>query len=212
MKIIMKITILIFSSILILLSCSPDRFYLNQNLPYEEEIAAIKIGYIDSVEKIAKNAFALYSGGFVDLYCQEIPVTQLQADFTVDIKDGEGIDFFFRTIADHFDKHSNINFQYSTNGCKVTEAGRLIVMVDSIKAQLNKPARIKIENYGSLYNITVDCDTVYFGKSNLHATQHILIKPVNITNAVFTGVRFSNMNSDLQKTEGWQIQGFNKNE
>lgn len=212
MKINMKITVLIFSTILILASCTPDRFYLNQNLPYEEEIAAIKIGNMDSVEKIAKNSFALYSGGFVDLYCQEEPVTQLQADFTVDIKDGEGLDFYFRTIADHFENHKHINFQFSTNGCKVTEAGKLIVSVDSIKAQLNKLTRIKIENYGSLYNITVDCDTVYYGKSDLHATQHVLIKPINRTNTIIQGVKFSNMNSDIEKIEGWQIQGYNKNE
>lgn len=212
MKLKMKINILKFSLILILLSCSPDRFYLNQNLSYEEEIAAIKIGNIDSVEKIAKNSFALYSGGFVDLYCQEIPVTQLQADFTVDIKEGEGLNFYFRTIADHFEKQQNINFEYSTNGCKVTEVGKLVVFVDTIKAQQNKQARIKIENYGNLYNIIIDCDTVYYGKTSLPATQHILIKPINKTNAIFSGVRFSNMNNDIQKIDGWQIQGFNKNE
>jgi hypothetical protein len=190
----------------------PDEFRLNQNSFDDEEIGGFIICPLDSVEQFAKNGLLLYSGSFVDMYINEIynekHITQFQADFTAELNSGTGFSFFFRTIADHFEQHPNITFEYTTGGCKVFDSGNLITSVDSIKAELNKPARILIENYGKLFNIVVDCDTVFYGRTGLYTTQHMILKPVTGSNIRLSGIRFIDLNKDVRTEGGWKIDGF----
>jgi|GEM_PF-1983975 len=190
----------------------PDQFKMNRNQFEVEEIGGFIICPLDSVEHFAKNGILLHSGSLVDMYCNEFTLTQFRADFTTELTSGEGTNFYFRTIADHFELHPNITFDYSTSGCKVYDSGSLIANVDSIKAELNKPARILIENYGNLVNIVVDCDTVYYGKTKLPATQHIILKPHTGTDIKYTGIQFNDLNGDILKTDNWLIDSSLRNE
>ncbi len=208
----MKVKIIIIACAIITISaCHPDIFVLNRNVSDTEEISGFKVCPLDSVDVFAKNGMMLYSGSFVDMYCKEIPITQFQADFTAELLNGSGLIFNFRTIIDHFELHKNISFEYSTNGCKVFDSGNLITKVDSIKAELNKPTRIIIENYGKLYNIIVDCDTVFYGKTDLNLTQHMILKPYSGTDVKLTGIQFIDLNNDV-RTSGWEINGYLSNE
>ncbi|MFH1050277.1 MAG: hypothetical protein V1779_05020 [bacterium] len=205
----MKTKLIIGFILLITISaCHPDIFYLNRNVSETEEISGFIIGSLDSVEQFAKNGMMLYSGSMIDMYCNEIPITQFQADFTTELNRGSGLSFSFRTIIDHFELHPNITFEYSTNGCKVFDSGKLLTNVDSIKAEINKPARIIIENYGKLFNIVVDCDTVFYGRTELHATQHMILKPFPGSDIRLTGIRFNDLNSDVRIIKDWKIEDF----
>ena len=190
----MKNTILLF--LFILLGCSPDQFYLNDRANDSEEISGLKIGSLDSVEVYAKNALKIYDGGMVDLICSYGGITQMKADITTNIMNGNGVRFAFRTIMDTYDTHPSITFDFTTDGCFVNENNISLTKVDSIKAKLGEKSRILIENYGKLVNIVVDCDTVYFGPTKLHATEHIIISPLKSSNVDLSGIFFSNMNAD----------------
>jgi hypothetical protein len=201
----MKTKILIFIvSFFVLTACKPDMFYLNENKFDKEAITGFKVCPLDSVEVLAGNAFIMYSGSLVDMCCNEIPITQFRADFTANIVRGTGLRFSFRTIIDSYETHPNISFDYTLDGCNVYENNKLLVRVDSIKAVLNQPTRILIENYGKLYNIVVDCDTVFYGSTNLPATQHMILKTLENSDIRLSGIDFEYLNKDIKKMYGFE--------
>ena len=75
--------------------------------------------------------------------------------------------------------------------------GILLTKVDSIKAKVGEKSRILIENYGKLVNIVVDCDTVYYGKVTLPATEHIVVHPLKNSDIDLSGIFFYKLNSDI---------------
>jgi len=123
--------------------------------------------------------------------------TQYKADITTKITGNQGIRFSFRTIIDQYNKIPDIGFDFTPEGCFVFENGIQIRSVDSIKAKIGEKSRILIENYGKLVNIIVDCDTVYYGKTNLPSTEQLIIKTLNNTSAELSGIIFNNLNSDI---------------
>jgi hypothetical protein len=205
---------ILFAFTVFIISCGthefnrPDKYLLNKYNMELEEIGVLLECPLDSVEVFAKNAFILHSGGLVDMYCNEIAITQFKTDFTTKLNSGKGVRFSFRTIMDTYETHPNITFEFTTDGCTVHDNNKLVVRVDSIKAAIDKPARIIIENYGKLYNIVVDCDTVYYGNTELHATQHMIVKPLQGSDVRLTGIVFSDMNYDVNEQMGWEIDGF----
>jgi len=188
-----NILILLFT---LIIACSPDQFYLNPRAVDSEEISGLIIGNLDNVDVYAKNALKINDSGMVDLICSYGGITQFKADMTTNLLDGNGVRFAFRTIMDTYDTHPSITFDFTTEGCYVNENNISLTKVDSIKAKLGGKSRILIENYGKLVNIVVDCDTVYFGPTKLHATEHIIVSPLKSSNVDLSGILFSNMNAD----------------
>ncbi len=189
----MKKILLLISTILFITSCTPNQFFLNADRPELLRISGLKIGDLDSINVNTTNSFYIYAGGRADLRCYNPGVTQLSTDFTTELLNGKGLRFSFRTVTDKFEQHPSISFDYTTNGCIVKENGAIISQVDSIKAEINKPARIIIENYGKLYNIIVDCDTVYYGKTEIPATEYCIIQTIEKTNAKLSGIEFNDL-------------------
>lgn len=186
----MKTLIFISMIILSFSGCHPDRFSLNKSNENKIE-GFIMSPNLERVEITADNEFVLYEGGMVSL--RTLGLTQLFADFTVTLINGEGLTFYFRTVQNGFPEQPFIKFDYTTNGCSVSENGRLLVTVDSIKARIKETSRINIINDGKLINITVDCDTVFYGSTELNATEFVLIKPYEQSRALLSGIFFNDV-------------------
>lgn len=175
---------------------APDRFYLNTNSIDFDEISCLIVTNIDSVTKYSSNAFTMTPNQIVAMKSFK-SYTQYKADITTKITGNQGIRFSFRTIIDQYNKIPDIGFDFTPEGCFVFENGIQIRSVDSIKAKIGEKSRILIENYGKLVNIIVDCDTVYYGKTNLPSTEQLIIKTLNNTSAELSGIIFNNLNSDI---------------
>jgi|DewCreStandDraft_4_1066084.scaffolds.fasta_scaffold00019_341 hypothetical protein len=185
MKTKFKMIVLLSFSALIYYSCAPpDAFLLNRKEPVQ--IYGLIMSDLESVEQVRDNALYLLPGTMVALKVESI--TQLAADFTCELRDGEGITFAFRTISDNYEQQNKITFEYTTNGCIVRENNRLITKVDSIKAVPNEQKLIRILNEGKAYSITVDCDTVVKARTELCATEYVIIKSLKGTEAVLSGI------------------------
>jgi len=168
----------------IIYSCAPDQFILNQRK--REIINGLIISNIDSVEVIGDNAIQLYGGGHVAM--RRSHMTQILADFTVKILQGDGLRFAIRSVSDNFENHPAIFFDYTIKGSKVFEKGKFETIIDSVKAKVNDIKRIKIMNYGKNLFITVDCDTIFNGRTELPATEYILIQALKSTNVQISGI------------------------
>ncbi len=192
----MRIPLCFLLLILFITGCHPDRFFLNKK--DENRIEGFIMSHdLETVEITADNEFVLYEDALVSL--RTLGLTQLVADFTVTLINGEGLTFYFRTVQNGFPEQPYIKFDYTTDACKVSENERLIVSVDSIKAKPKAPARIKIMNDGKLINITVDCDTVFYGKTELIATEFVLIRPNQNSRALLSGIFFNDVISINQE-------------
>ncbi len=187
------ITIILSTIIIIIASCHPDRFQLNSSNPNLYLISGLIIGELDSVELIADNAIKLYEGGGADLSAYQFGITQLQTDITAEIIYGEELMLAFRTVSDKFETRRSIKFYFSKNGCRLMQNDSLITAVDSIKALIGEPSRIKLENYGDLINVTVDCDTVFYGRTNLPATEYVIARCPRGSRAKLSGIIFNDM-------------------
>lgn len=186
----MKVLIFISLIILSFSGCHPDRFSLNRSDENRIE-GFIMSPDFEKVEITADNEFVLYEDAMVSL--RTLGLTQLLADFTVVLINGEGLTFYFRTVQNGFPEQPYIKFDYTTKGCSVSENGKLLVTVDSIKAKIKEPARVNIMNDGKLINITVDCDTVFYGRTDLNATEFVIVKSYEQSRALLSGIFFNDV-------------------
>ena len=88
-------------AIILLPSCAPDKFILNQNDKYQ--ISGFMMSGIDGVEVIGENAIILNEGARASL--RSPGLTQLRADFTVELLKGEGVKLSLRSASYHFKAH-----------------------------------------------------------------------------------------------------------
>jgi len=184
MKIIIESIIAI--CVIIATSCTPDQYRLNESAEYP--IAGLIMSDLDSVMKLKGNEIMLYPGGLTALRSEGM--TQLHADISTQIISGEGITMYFRTVSDKMEQKNYIRFNYSTNGCKVFENKDLLVSVDSIKAKIGQLARVQIRNDGVIYTITVDCDTVIRYRTNLPATEYLILSSMKNSKIKISGINF----------------------
>jgi hypothetical protein len=186
----MKILISILVSMLVLISCSPHKFALNKKSENRIEGFIMSNDY-DKVEITADNELVLYEGSMVSMRTYNL--TQLYADFTVTPLRGDGVSFYFRTVQNNFIKQPYIKFNFSSGGSSVEENGNLIATADSIKARIKESSRVRIMNDGILFNITVDCDTVYSGLTSLLATEFVVVAPMPDSRVLLSGIFFDDV-------------------
>jgi hypothetical protein len=173
----------------LVISCSPDRFALNEN----EEIAVygLIMSDLETAEKPDKYTNALHLKSNARIALAPYHLTQFQARFTVDVIEIKGIKFSIRTIADNFESHPRIQFIYDSFGSYIYENDNKIVSVDSIKASAMEKKLITLSNNGDYYTVTVDCDTVYSGKTKLPATEYVIIETLDGTEVFISGIKFA---------------------
>ncbi|MFA6571022.1 MAG: hypothetical protein WCT77_07270 [Bacteroidota bacterium] len=178
--------ILILAISIIALSCTPDEFTLNKKTP--GQIDGLIMTSLESVDQYADNAIILNENGLAAM--RRYGLTQFIGDFTVKIQQGEGVRFSIRSACNEYDNHPVINFDYTTKGCIFSGTGLKEFLVDSVKALRNSPSRIKIYNLGKNITVTVNCDTVYNTKTELPATEFIMVKSLNNSRIQLSGISF----------------------
>jgi hypothetical protein len=182
--------ILIFAALFA--GCATERFEFNTRDSYP--IEGLIMGEIDSVDISHDNALTMFPKSQIALRIRDL--TQFTGDFTITLEKGSGIQFAFRTIADHFAEQPKITFDYTTDGCIVRENDRILTVCDSIKAKQNEATNLKIMNYGKSFRISVECDTVYLGYTELKGSEYIIISPLKNTTAFISGVEFNEIYDD----------------
>ena len=176
-------------AIIILSSCSPDKFILNQNERYP--ISGLIMSGLDRVDVIGENVLILNEEGRTAL--RSVGLTQFRADFTVELLKGDGIRLSIRSASHHYRYHPSLALDYTSNGCSITENGRLVKKIDSIRAIYRTPTRIIMENDGKYCQISVDCNIIYKGPTPLLATEYIILESINDTKARITGISFNDI-------------------
>jgi hypothetical protein len=188
----MKTIIISLALALLAFGCASERFQFNTTDSYP--IEGLIMCNPDSIDIAHDNAITLFPESRIALRISEL--TQFVGDFTVEIQAGSGVQFAFRTIADHFADQPKVTFDYTTDGCIVRENDRILTRCDSIRARHNEPMRMKIENYGKAFRITVDCDTVYYGYTNLRGSEYVIISTLNKSAAFVSGIVFAEIYDD----------------
>jgi hypothetical protein len=182
----------IIALLLALTSCAPDLFTLNRGI-YNSRIYGLKMTSLDDVEVVNDNSIIIRNNGIAALAIAE--KTQFEADLTVKLLSGHGLRFAFRTVSDNYSVHPAIFFDYTTDGSNVRENDHALAAVDSVKAKINQPSRIKIINDGKVFTILADCDTVYLGRTEIPATEYIIIESLRSSEALLSGINFADIRS-----------------
>jgi hypothetical protein len=185
-KISLKYIILV---IFILISCTPDKFTLNNKSEYR--IEGLIMSNLDCVEVDKDNAIMLHPGGRAAL--RTFDLTQLLADFSVNIYSGQGIRFAIRTVSKYYPNSPSLVFDYSLSGCKIIENDKIIGFNDSVKVKFKEPARIIIKNDGEFYSIKVDCKEVFKGFTKIPSTEYIILETLMESEAYVYGIKFANV-------------------
>ena len=171
---------------IIITGCTPDEFILNKN---EGDIHGKIWNGLDGMEVIGQNAMRIHSKARVSL--RTYYLTQLFADLTVELRNGDNLKLAVRTNAVDWGIHPNITLDFSTEGMVVRENGVPVPLLHTMKAQLFEPRRVQITNDGSLVEIRIDCDTLCRFRTILPETEYLYIEGGDQTEALITGISFS---------------------
>ncbi len=190
-KIILAAVIVVFAA-----ACNPRQFYLNLANPNADPISGLTLGPLQSAKIIGENAAEIYEGGAIAARLDAGGLTQLGAEFNLTLLRGEGAKIYIRNAADGYQRRKSIVFDYSTEGSIVYEGDKPIAEADSVKARLNEEARVKIENYGKIVKITVDCDTVFYGKTEIPATEYLIIESLKKSRLRATAIKFYDLRNE----------------
>ncbi len=165
----------------------PDQYRFNRGRSTPGTVfGGLNISEIDSVEQTGNNAILLHSGGAIGLRVN--PVTDFIGDFTVNIKEGRGVKFTFRTTTHDITSISGITFNYTGSGSWIEENGQTIARLDTVRAIIGQQERIQISNEGKLYTVQVGCTVIYRGKTNLPATEYIIPSTFSGSTVLLTGM------------------------
>lgn len=188
-----KIILLILISLCINACHYPihELFYLNRGIPETNTIVGYKIKNIDSIEKVSKyeNVLLLKPGAFASLKSPNM--TEFTADFTVKLIKGDGMNFYFRTNKDSFDKSKCMRLEVNKDGCRLFENNSQIGYYNSTKLLENEKFRIKIINNGKLANVFFDCVELCKYKTNLPLTEYMLVESLNSSTLELSGIDFA---------------------
>jgi len=187
---IISILIIIFSS-----GCTPDRFVLNRAQDYPI------LGYImtglDDVRVVNDNSLFLYPSGRVSL--STTGMTQFIGNFSVELRKGNGVRFYFRTVSSQFDRQPFISLEYTTKGCIVNDNNTSKTLIDSVAASIHKPELIKVVNDGKFIRIFVGCAEIYNKATTLPATEYIIVEAMPQSEVFLYGLFYEELTTNFSK-------------
>ena len=158
---------------LLSLGCTPDRFLIRHS--NEAPIDGFIMQNIDSVDVRIDQSIIISSGGVIAV--RKIPLTEQNFDMTIELLEGTGADFYFKTAIDKFKEHPNLMLNLNTSSTELFENNNLITKVDSIKLIQKTKGRLHIRNTGNRFLITYNCDTVKYGTTKVENSEFLIIKP-----------------------------------
>ncbi len=152
---------------------APEYFLLNCRYP--NRIFGEIFGNPDSVV-VENNQLIIADGNLVSLKVEGI--TQMDADFYINVPYGEGVRFYFRAAGVDFKISPYLRFDFTTNGSYLYEKNKLLLKVDSVKLINNRTQRVFIQNEGEVFHLIVGIDTVCQGRSRLPLSEYIYVEPI----------------------------------
>ena len=190
----MRIFYINFLIIALLCSCMPDDFTLKTGKYNNDIINGYNKSVYGTYDDINDNTVMLKENGYVSLRRQGF--TELTTDITVELIEGEGVQFAIRCVKNKSENHPAILFTYSTSGSAVQERGKASLAFPQYKAKIKEPVRIVFKNDCKRYDILLDCDTVYTGWTDIPNTDYLLVKSLPKSRVFLTGISMVEKNEN----------------
>ncbi|MFP4527911.1 MAG: lipoprotein [Candidatus Kapaibacterium sp.] len=188
----MKKIIIILSILIALAGCSPDQYTLHRrtgNFTY-----GMIMSDLESVELIADNALLIKPGGLSAI--RRPGMTQNVGDFTVELRSGSGIRIAFRTVRYEYKRQPSMALDYTRSGCIISHDGEVVANIDSVRARMGEPSRIRIINDGKYVKIYIDCDEVLYTTTRLPATEYFIFESIDGGEAVISGIEIAEISDE----------------
>jgi len=188
----------------VLTACHPELFELNTQIPGEYTISGLNMSNdFEDIEFYADNAMRMYPGSIACMMLSEI--TDLSADMTVQLLEGQGLKFFIRSNCNYYPDHPAITFEYRIDGYIIKEDDRIVAESTKPTADYGKRVRIVIHNYAKNIMITADCDTLCRFDTYIPNTEYIIAEALPNSSADISGISFMDTD-DWEDSENYIIQ------
>lgn len=188
--------ILLLLLIIFISGCYPDSFTLHKNKhdvnSKIRQINGLIMSDLDSFEQLNDNSILLKENSIIAMQVSNI--TQLRAQFLVELIKGNGLTFNLHTVSNWFDIHHKISFRYYTNELSVWKDTISLYNNFSKPFETNQKEWIVFENYGKYFKIIIGCDTIFNQKINSVATEYVIIETGKNTEVKLESILFSDIN------------------
>lgn len=201
--IVKNLKILILFSILTLTfqSCASDYFRLNFHHPDRTKLIVGRIfsdnykekeANVLNVDVINENTLSIDENTKVAL--KFIDNIEYQADFTIEMLNGENIIIYLRTFYDNFSKNPKIKLLYNQKGVYLYEyrdGGEYLIAQDlTEKLEKNEKKRFFIKNDGKRLKVLIDCADIFDVRTNLNISQYLIFETEKNTKYSISGIDF----------------------
>ena len=177
---------LILIILVILPGCYPDLIRLNEMVG-GTRIGAKILTDLNSVEKTSDNGVKMHPGS--RLAMKVIGMTQHETDFTVQLLNGSGIKFAFRTVEFNYENNSSLILDLSKQGIKLTdENGKIISENNSVQLMTGKKYRLRCVNKANNIKVFLDCDEIFDEQTDLPASEYVFLETYYDSTVEITGI------------------------
>jgi hypothetical protein len=176
---------------------APDRFLLNDESRLEQDVW--NASYPQSVERVNESAMSLGSNSAAVVSCERC--TQYKFEFIPSLREGTDMRVLFRTTETDYTKDNKrgIALTFSSTGLKISDNGREVASIDSVKLIERKAERIVIENFAQYYSVTLGCERIYYGTTSLLPSDAVVFETLNGTAAEIQHIVRNNFVNDIDK-------------
>ncbi len=188
--------ILLLLLVIIINGCHPDSFVLHKNKDDVNskirQINGLIMTDLDSFEKLDDNSFVLKENAVVAMRVRDI--TQLRAQFLVELLEGNGLTFNFHSVSNWFDVHNKISLKYYNNEISLWKDTTSLYQNYSKKIDTKRKEWVIYENYGNNLTIILGCDTIFNKRINSIATEYVILETGKNTEVKLESILFSDIN------------------
>lgn len=173
----------------------PDQFqlYKTSSAPIDGFI----MSDINTVKLTKDNELLFLPNAMVSL--KRANITHSLFSVLASLNSGNGLRFYFRTNKNKYSTEPGLVFEFTKNGSVVYDNGVKVAETDTVKVIPGKTAKLIVLSDADYFQITVECDTVYKGRTKLVSSEFVIIESIN-SNALLSAIYFDN------------IYGFNRDE
>ena len=188
--------ILLLLLLIIINGCHPDSFALHKNKDDVNskirQINGLIMSDLDSFEKLDDNSFLLKENAVVAMRVRDI--TQLRAQFLVELIEGNGLTFNFHSVSNWFDVHNKISLKYYNNEISIWKDTTSLYQNYTKNIDTNHKEWVIYENYGNNLTIILGCDTIFNKRINSIATEYVILETGKNTEVKLESILFSDIN------------------
>lgn len=116
--------------------------------------------------------------------------TQWLGQYEMSIVEGTGMNAYVRTVSHTFDGESGLRFRWATDGCSVRSSdGRDIPL--PVNAEVDRQV-LSFYNEAGLMTISIGCNRIYEEKSQLPATEYVILETLPNSTVDITSIAYFN--------------------